>query len=254
MSKKFSVTAVFMVLLSSQIQAELPKLNIITEQYQPYNFIDPEDSAQKVQGIAVDLFLDMLAKAGSTQTRDDIDLQTWGHGYWSLSELKGTVLFSTARTKEREDLFKWVCPISELKTEIIALKSANIKINDKSDLVKYRIGTVRYEVGEQLVVAAGVPLDDLIRTTQYENNLEKIVDSRLDLHVGSMVSVSAICNMTSCDASLFEPVYTLDVSQLCYAFHKDTDVTVIDSLQAALNELLTAGRLDELNKKYEKWR
>jgi polar amino acid transport system substrate-binding protein len=241
-------------LLTMQVSAELPKLNIITEQYQPFNFVDPDDSTHQVQGIAVDLLAEMLARAGSTQTAKDVQMQPWARGYQAVQSEQNTLLFSTTRTAERESMFKWACPINELKTELIALKSANIKISDKSELIKYQIGTVRDDVGEQLVVAAGVPLDKLQRTTKYENNLKKVETSRIDLYVGSMESVASMCKTVGCDADKFEPVYTLDVSKLCYAFHKDTDDNAVSALQKALDELVAAGKLEELSKKYEKWK
>ena len=241
-------------LLAAQSWADTSKLNIITEQYQPYNFIDPNDSSHTLQGIAVDLLVEMLKKSGSSQSRKDIQMQPWARGYESVKNEKNTLLFSTTRTKERENSFKWACPINEIKTEVIALKSSNIKINDKKDLLKYQIGSVRDDVGEQLVVAAGVPLEKLKRTAKYESNLKKLQTSRIDLYVGSMDSIDAMCKNIGCSTDTFESVHTLDVSQLCFAFNKQTDDGLISKLQKALDELVAQGRIEELHKKYKAWK
>ena len=241
-------------LLSGQGWADNSKLNIITEQYQPYNFIDPKDNSQKLQGIAVDLLVEMLAKSGSSQSVKDIQMQPWARGYEALKNEKNTLLFSTTRTKERENSFKWACPINEIKTEVIALKSSSIKITDKKDLLKYQIGSVRDDVGEQLVVAAGVPLGKLKRTAKYESNLKKLQTSRIDLYVGSMDSIDAMCQNIGCSTDTFESVYTLDVSQLCFAFNKQTNDDLINTLQKALDNIVAQGRIEELHKKYEKWK
>ena len=241
-------------LLGAQSWADTPKLNIITEQYQPYNFIDPNDNSQKIQGIAVDLLVEMLAKSGSSQSLQDIQMQPWARGYETLKNKKNTLLFSTTRTKERENSFKWACPINEIKTELIALKSSKIKIGDKKDLLKYQIGSVRDDVGEQLLVAAGVPLGKLKRTAKYESNLKKLQTSRIDLYVGSMDSLDAMCQNIGCSTDIFEPVYTLDVSQLCFAFNKQTNDDVINTMQKALDEIVAQGKIKELHKKYENWK
>ncbi len=241
-------------LLCAQGWSDTSKLNIITEQYQPYNFIDPNDSSQKIQGIAVDLLVEMLAKTGSSQSIKDIQIQPWARGYEALKNETNTLLFSTTRTKERENSFKWACPINEIKTEVIALKSAKIKIADKKDLLKYQIGSVRDDVGEQLVVAAGVPLGKLKRTAKYEANLKKLQTSRIDLYVGSMDSIDAMCQNIGCNTDIFESVYTLDVSQLCFAFNKKTNDGLINTLQEALSEIVAQGRIEELHKKYENWK
>jgi ABC-type amino acid transport substrate-binding protein len=243
-----------MAFLSSQSWADTSKLNIITEQYQPYNFIDPNDGSHKMQGIAVDLLVEMLKKTGSSQSRKDIQMQPWARGYEAVKNEKNTLLFSTTRTKERENSFKWACPINEIKTEVIALKSSNIKIGSKKDLIKYQIGSVRDDVGEQLVVAAGVPLGKLKRTAKYESNLKKLQTSRIDLYVGSMDSIDAMCKNIGCSTDAFESVYTLDVSQLCFAFNKKTSDSLINPLQKALDELVTQGKIEELHEKYKAWK
>ncbi|MBU2631115.1 MAG: ABC transporter substrate-binding protein [Proteobacteria bacterium] len=151
--------AVLILWVSSSVvfAAGFPELVIMTEEYAPYNF--KKDG--KVQGIAVDMMVEMLKKVGSSQTLDDIQLLPWARGYRNVQEMPNAVLFSTTRTKERENIFKWVCPINTLRTEVIALKSRNIKINSVQELLKYRIGCVRDDVGEQLIVAAGVPIETL---------------------------------------------------------------------------------------------
>ncbi len=252
--KKILLVLSLLTLGIGPVHAELPELKIITEEYQPFNFKDPDDPSRKIQGIAVDLLSEMLAKSGSKQTAKDFNLWPWARGYQAVQDETNTVLFSTTRTAERESVFKWVCPINELKTELIALKSSGIKIQDQSEILKYKIGTVKDDVGEQLVVAAGVPVDQLQRTTKYENNIKKVESGRIDLYVGSIESVNAMCKTAGCDPANFEAVYTLNVSQLCYAFNKGTDDRVIATLQAALDELIAAGKLVELNQKYEKWK
>jgi len=241
-------------LLINPIRAELPSLTLLTEQYQPFNFIDPADKTNRVQGIAVDLMNEMLVMAGSDQTWQDIYLQPWTRGYITVQNDKNTVLFSTARTHEREDLFKWACPIAELKTELIALKSSRMKIASLSDLIKYQIGSIKHDVGEQLIHTAGVPSSSTQRTSTQESNIKKLQAGRIDLYVGSMASVASMCKSIGCDADLFQPVYTLDVSQLCFAFNKDTDDSIITQLQSALDELIAMGLLEELHMKYEKWK
>ncbi len=240
-------------LVAPSVQAELPNLAIFTEQYSPFNFIDPDDKTNRVQGIAVDLMVEMLQKSGSSQTLKDIKLVPWARGYNDVQENTNTVLFSTTRTAERENTFKWVCPIAELKTELVALKSRAIKITKEADILNYVLATVRDDVGEELVIKAGVPVEKLSRATKYDANLKKVESGRADMYVGSMDSVASMCKTLGCDPEAFEPVYTLDISHLCYAINKNTDDKVVETLQKSLDGILAEGRFAELKKKYEKW-
>ncbi|MBU3914153.1 transporter substrate-binding domain-containing protein [bacterium] len=239
------------VLMVSTVLADMPQLKIYTEQYEPYNFVDKNNKSRGVQGIAVDLLVEMLEKAGSSQTIGDIKLVPWARGYKELQENSDTLLFSTTRTEQREKEFKWVCPIAALKTEMIALKSKHIVIKNPNEFGNHRIGSVRDDVGEQLIVKAGVPLEKLDRTSQYINNIKKLELGRIDLYVGSWESVLTLCKIHNIDPTVFEPVYTLNVSYLCYAFNRNTSDTVIDKLQSALDKIFASGRMDELRKKYE---
>ncbi len=235
------------------VQAEMPNLTILTEEYVPFNFIDQEDPDKKIQGIAVDLLEEMLKKSGSSQTTKDISLVPWVRGYTNVQKDKNTLLFSTARTTDREAMFKWVCPIHELKTQLIALKSRAIKINNEADIQNYTVATVRDDVGEQLVLKAGVPEKKLDRAPKYSTNLKKLEGGRVDLFVESMERIPSMCKTLGCDPDIFEVVYTMNVSQLCYALNKNTDDKVVQSLQKSLDEILAEGRLKALHEKYEKW-
>lgn len=251
---KYLIAVTLLIATSLANARELPLFDIYTEHYEPYNFVDPNDGSGELQGIAVDLLADTLKRAGSEQTKSDFKLVPWARGYDMVQSSPNTILFSTTRTSEREDLFKWVCPIDKLKTQLIALKSANITINSEDQLTNHTIGTVREDVGEQLVLKAGVPKQELSRANNYSNNIRKLEAGRIDLYVGSMDNIAPICKTTGCDPSEFEPVHTLDVSELCYAFNKDTPDQAVTMLQQALDGLIEEGRPEELDKKYEEWR
>jgi polar amino acid transport system substrate-binding protein len=233
---------------SAVFAANFPELKIMTEDYAPFNF----EKDGKVQGIAVDLMVEMLKKVGSSQTRDDIKLLPWARGLKDLGTKPNAVLFSTTRTKERENLYKWVCPINTLITEVIALKSKNIKITSNQDFGKYKVGCVLDDVGQDLIIAAGVPIEKLDRTSSYKTNVKKLNAGRLDLYVSSMESVRLYAEKIGVDPDKFESVYILDESYLCYAFNKAVSDDVINQLQKALDELIEDGTFDKIKKKYNK--
>ena len=54
-----------------------------------------------------------------------------------------TVLFTTARSPEREQLFKWAGPIVSGRFVLLAKVDKNINITAPEDLKKYRIGAIK---------------------------------------------------------------------------------------------------------------
>ena len=237
----------FLAMYNLGAAESVPEFTIYTEDYKPYNF----EKDGKIQGIAVELLTQMLEKVGSSQTLADIKLVPWARGYNAVQKNEKTILFSTARTEEREDLVKWVCPIKTITEELWALKSKNIKLKTLKDAGKYRIGTLRDDVGEQLVVSrCGVPVDKLQRANKYEFNVKKLMADRIDLFPMSRASLTIFSKELGFDINKFESVFVLDTTYLCFAFSKDTSDDVIARFQKALDELIEAGVPQQLKKKY----
>ena len=91
---------------ASAARADLGKLEYLTEEYPPYNYSDPQGQPT---GLAVDLLQMIWQHSGVTP--QPVRILPWARGYYLLTQKPNVVLFSTARTEAREDLFKWVCPI-----------------------------------------------------------------------------------------------------------------------------------------------
>jgi polar amino acid transport system substrate-binding protein len=246
--KSFMAVLIVFVSTGTLWAADFPKLLIMTEDYAPYNFTKDD----KVQGIAVDAMVEMLKKIGSDQTRKDIQLLPWARGYRVIQDEPKAVLFSTTRTKERENLFKWVCPIATLRTDMIALKEKNIKITSDAELLDYRIGCVRDDVGQQVTVATGVPVKKLDLNTAYEMNVNKLNAGRIDLYASSMDSVTVYAQKIGIDPSKFESVYILDESHLCYAFNPGVPDEAVSQLQKALDEIIADGTYEKISHMYGK--
>ncbi|MCP4163486.1 MAG: transporter substrate-binding domain-containing protein [Deltaproteobacteria bacterium] len=161
MKKRFSLIfiTIFITFLSSNLFSQsLPGFLIMTENWKPYNF--QEDGV--IKGVSTDMLVLMLKKIGSQQGRKDIKLYPWSRSYKLVQEKKNAVLYTTTRTPEREKMFKWVGPIFDMTFYIYALKSKKIKIKSYDDLKKYKIGVIREDVTEQLLVKkAGFALKDL---------------------------------------------------------------------------------------------
>ncbi len=223
--------------------------SIITEIYPPYNFLEKE----KLQGISVDLMVLMLGKVNSKQTREDIKLWPWARGYRDVLEKRNTCLFSTTRTKKREDLFKWVGPISPTTISIFAKKKRNIKINKIDDLRKYKIGVVIDDIGEQLLVTAGIALNNLERmggVHVIRSSLKKLNRERIDLFSYEENAVKWVMKTKDFNPEDYEIVYTLKRGEVYYVFHKETPDSYILKLQTALDELKSGGEYDNVLRQY----
>jgi len=250
MSRYFKTTILFTLLTLFVHANELDNYKMMTETYPPYNMkVDG-----KLQGISIDLWSKMLKMVGSQKTREDIELLPWARAYATVQEKPKTALFAMFRTDGREEMFKWVGPLDSSIIGLITRKDRNIKINSFDELNHYRIGTVKDDVAELLLIEKGYDkkkLDSLSGTNSIEKSVRKLNHGRID-----MFSYIANINewnlkIKDFDPNNYEVAYVLQEQQLYFALHKDSSDAIVNSLQKALDELKSNGFYDSVIKKYK---
>lgn len=207
--------------------------NIMTEEVPPYNFIQDN----QVHGVSADILLKLMESNGISIDRKQIQLLPWARGYKMAQDMPGSVLFSTARTAEREQLFKWVGPIIDLTIGLVALKKRNIQLQSLGDAKKYTIGTIRDGVAEKLVLKGGVQESNLDKIASPVANIKKLQAGRIDLFAFSVPSAWYLMISLGLDPDEYESVYTLKEVGLYYAFHRNTDDQLIQALNRTLQEM-----------------
>ncbi|MGF1528880.1 MAG: substrate-binding periplasmic protein [Candidatus Competibacterales bacterium] len=227
--------------LSHGQAASLDDLTIYTEFFPPFNYADDQG---KLEGISVDLLETLLARAGSSLTREDMALVPWARGYREVQDKPNTLLFSMARTPAREELFQWIGPISDIKYSIIALKSSNLAIQTPEDLQGIRFGAIRDDIGMTLLESNGIPRDTQQLVARNEQNIEKLVRGRIDAWVYDEAVAIWLLRQTQYPLDQFEIVYNLSVTPLYIAAQKETPPQVVETLQQALDDLRQTGEFE----------
>lgn len=222
--------------------SDLSKLEFITEAYPPYNF----QMAGNLRGIAVDLLVAASAKTGSSVKRSDISLQPWARGYRSALNQSNICLFSTTRTDERESLFKWAGPIAKTRIVVMTRKESNININSASDLTKLKLGAIRDDVGQQLLIANGVAEGQIELSAKAEAMIEKLKYRRIDGIAYEENVARWFIRKNDLSNDDFEVSHVLKEGELYYAFSKDTDDAFVETLQKGIDAIKsTPGKLGD---------
>ncbi|MGF1694309.1 transporter substrate-binding domain-containing protein [Vibrio lamellibrachiae] len=215
--------------------AELNKLSFLTEEYPPYNYTNGDE----VKGIAVDLLIEASTIVDSQIQISQINVQPWARAYRSTLITDDTVLFSTTRTQLREHLFQWVGPVSKTRIVVLGRKDSHIEIEEATDLIEYRIGVIRDDVGEQLLVELGVPRDSMQESSYAKTIAEQLHKGRIDLWAYEENVANWWIAQAGYDANEFETLFVLQEGELYYAFNKDVDNILIDKLQQAIDKVKT---------------
>lgn len=237
----------YFMLYSAAGAEELPIFTIMTEPWAPYQF----EKAGEAHGISVDILLLILKESGSPQTRKDIHFYPWKRGYQTTLQQPNTLLFLTTRTQEREKLFKWVGPLFENTTCLIARKDKKLKVENETELNNYTFGVVRDDVGEQLLLSKGVKAENINRNTNNFNNVRMLNAGRLDFVAQSLSGFHNDALRLDINPDNFECSFVLNKDDVSYAFYRDTPDQVIDTLQKAFDTLKQQGKIKELFDRYQ---
>lgn len=232
---------------------DLLGLDYVTEIYPPYNL----KAEGKLTGIAVDLLVASLGDLGHDMSISKIKVLPWARGYRQAVSGPHTVLFSTTRTEQREPLFKWVGPIAPTRVVLLAKKSDGIVIGTSNDIKKYRIGVLRDDIGEQMVVSLGAQENKLTKVAKADSVIKMLNNNRVDLWAYEENAARWFIKQAGLNNADYATAYVLKTSDLYYTFSLDVDDSLVNNLQKGIDNIKVIrdgekqSRYDAILKKYQ---
>lgn len=235
-----SLATITMLSASFSFAQSVDDLVVFTEEYPPYNYT----ADGKVVGSSTEIVLDVLERLGSKLTRNDIQVVPWARAYNEVTHNKNAIIFSIARSGERESQFKWVCSLGCLTIGVIAHKQKGMVINGLADLRKYRIGVVREDIGHQMIRKL-IPEKKLDIANSSTANLRKLQERRIDMFVYDVDKfIKHVLARLRLNAREYEVVHVLGKMSICLAFNKDADDGLVDKFRTALREVVQERKTD----------
>ena len=225
--------------------AGLTKLEYLTEEYPPYNF---SNEAGQPTGLAVDLLQLIWQRSGTPAQA--VRILPWARGYYLLTQKPNVVLFSTARTQAREDLFKWVCPIGYSEYILLGRKAQNITLTAFDQMSQYKISAVRSDAAEQLLLNNGMDDNNIISANRLSQGLKMLLSGRADLLATSKLAGYDAIRELKLNSDDFNVAMVLSAEQLCYAFSRQVPDSEITLFQQGLTRALASEEFRKLQAKY----
>jgi polar amino acid transport system substrate-binding protein len=222
-------------------------LTYITEQFPPYNF----QRDGRLQGISVDLLEKAWERMGESLNRSIIQLIPWTEGYQRTLKEENTVLFSTARLPEREQLFKWAGPIGPFRNVLLAKRDKNISITSSDDMKKYKIGAIKDDSAVQMLLNNGMKREDLVLKTDSKPLIEMLQNESIDAWAYGDVAGTWLIQDSGLNSSDYRTAYILGETAYYYAFNRETPDALVQSFQQAL-DYIKSNRDQEGVSDYEK--
>lgn len=209
----------------------LADYRFMTEEFAPMNYIEDGE----LKGISVDLLQAIFENAGVDRKAADSEVMDWPEAYDIVLNDEDTVLFTMAKTGEREPLFKWAGPIMENTNALFAKKSSNIVVNDTGDLAAYKIGAISDTSSFSLLTDSGYPQEKITGAESAGDAFTLLEKGDIDMwSTGEAAGLYYLKNMAA-NPGDYEVVYRFEPYEFYYAFNIDTPDSVVGKFQEALD-------------------
>ncbi|MCF2947638.1 transporter substrate-binding domain-containing protein [Paraglaciecola aquimarina] len=236
------LSSCFFGVLHAKQDISLTDFSYYTEHYPPSNYIENNE----LTGMSVELIKLIWQELDIPE--QTIQLVPWARGYRITQSQKHSVLFTMARAKEREHLFKWVGPIYTARHILLARADFKHPIRSIEDAYEFPIAAIRNDISEVALLEVGFPKNNIAPLTNLKQSILMLENGRLDLIIISQASIKNLIESNNLELDDFKMVYQVNEVKNYYAFSKDTPDPVITLFQHALDNI-DAQRI-KLLKKY----
>lgn len=226
--------------------ARAESLVLLTENLPPFNMsVSGNNFARddNVTGINADILRAVCERA---QVECQLILRfPWQRVYQQTLDDVGYGLFSTARTAEREKLFKWVGPLANNEWVLFAKGDSAIQLASLDDARRYRIGGYKGDAKTQFLLDKGVEVQTALRDSE---NVRKLERGQIDLWVTSNQAGRFVARQEGMEN--LKVVQHLHTAELYLALNLQTPDELVQKLQSALDSLRAEGALKSIEARY----
>ncbi len=225
-------------------QVHAIQLQILTCEEPPMNF----KKGEEVTGIITDVVKKISERTGMEGT---IKLQPWARVYKKGLNEPNVVLFTAARTEQRENLFKWVGPVINKRWGLFANRESSLKINSLDDAKKVgKIGVMRGDARETLLRTKG--FNNLHLLTNHIQAFKMLMSGRIDLFASAGIEISSLARNAGSNPSDVKIVWRLKEIQSYILISKKTSDATVRIWQEAFEEIKKDGTFAKIGKKWAK--
>lgn len=220
-------------------EARRMPINIYTENLPPFNYLE----TGQIKGLSVDLVNEITHRVGAVKPIQEVP---WSRGYQKALEEPNVALFSTARSKQRENLFKWVGPLATSASLLYARQDSNFKVAtlDDAKLVE-SIGTYKDDTDEQFLREQGF-------TNLYSHGnplgiIRNLMAGRIRLGVLNDYNAPLCVRQAGFQLDDIKPVLTAHKTSLYIAFSLKTLDALVQLWQDALDGMHEDGTFERIH-------
>lgn len=202
----------------------------------PFNFRDKGE----VQGLGVDLLNASFSSLRPKLSQEEMRLDVWKDVYSEALAHPSSFLISTARLKEREDLFQWIGPLATVKLGLIAKRTTTLPKGNLNQLAsKLKIATIKETAAERMLLQMLGPdaNTSVIRLSTPLQGYKMLEYGRIDALVYTDIPFVYYLVNEAQDPNQYRMIYLLEESHYYIAAGKNVPKSQIAIMQTQLDRL-----------------
>ena len=218
-------------------------LTIYTEIDAPGQFYQPNGA---LSGLAVEVVREIQRRTANT---DRIKVVPWARGYLELQTLPNVVLFATARTAERNDLFKWIGPTDEKRYSLFVKADSALVLKTLEEARKLSsIGVYKDDVRDLYLTGKG--FKNLDRTIDNISNVKKLMAGRIEAFAFATTGITELAQSAGYKAEDLKEALPFLKVQLYIAISLSTPGATVKAWEKAFKDMKKDKTFERIYRKY----
>ena len=230
-----------LILLQNSIAQDTKQLLITTEESIPTSMV--KEGGKVIYGRTADKIHEIMARSHVSYQMQSM---SWNRAFELAKSQPDTCVFSTARTAERESMFKWIGPVAAGTWVVVGPQDRLGKITQLEQLKDSNIGV---NLGDVLTGYLGQRGLNVVRSNDDDTSLKNLAMGRLDYWASDFSEANAKLakhNLKDQLAILFS-FGSVDYYLACNAKVSDE---MVDSMKASLKEMKADGTAEKIEARY----
>ncbi|MFH0966800.1 MAG: transporter substrate-binding domain-containing protein [Methanobacteriota archaeon] len=219
------------------------KFIFYTEELPPLNYINQQG---EISGRSTEVVREIARRTGYDP---EIHLGPWSKGYNIVLSKQGTALFSTVRSHQRDNMFKWVGPIATLEYSFYGMEGNTQDIHNLDDVRRAGlIAVVENDARHQVLLSSGIT--NLLVLPDDRSCIAALSEGKAALWFGTKETYSQGAIQIGDDMSRIRQVWSYQTVGLYIAFNINTPKSMISKWQLALDSMKTDGTYEMILERY----
>ncbi len=209
-------------------------LRVVTEDTFPIQYVENGE----VVGPSTELVRSVLAEANIPYT---IEILPWARAYNAALTQPNTMIYSLARTEQREELFQWIGSVMRLDYYLVGLDTLKLPQPITIEaLKKLRFGAIRDSATEQHLLSLG--FENLYSVSKPSQSINMLKLGRIDLFPTNYSSFQFSCLHLKVDCQRIKALYHLDKlsASLYFALSNQSDSELVERIKTAYQKVMAA--------------